>query len=169
MSDKIYESFLQEQWRAGKSLADQSDLIQLAIIDDDRCLVQFSCKGLVRNGSGEIEEAHDFHVGIWFPSDYLRTVSPHETVTWLGPRNVWHPNILPPACCLGQIAPGTELVDLIYRCYEVIVYSNWAPHDALNPAASQWARNNQHRFPVDNRPLKRRTLHLQIEQGEASS
>jgi hypothetical protein len=27
--------------------------------------------------------------------------------------------------------------------------------DALNFVACQWARNNQHLFPVDDRPLKR--------------
>jgi len=165
MTDAIYEAFLQEQWRAGRELADHSDLLDLDVIDHDRCVARFFCKGLVRQPDGQIVEATDFVVGIWFPSDYLRTVSPHEIVTWFRPTNVWHPNLLPPACCLGPIAPGTELVDLLYQCYEIITYGNWAPHDALNREAAQWARN-QHRypFPLDRRPLRRRVLDLQVKE-----
>ena len=103
-------------------------------------------------------EASRFEVGIWFPSDYLRRAEPWEVLTWLGPRRVFHPNISDrmPVICVGRLAPGTWLVDLLYQVFEIISYQKvtMREDDALNPAACAWARENQHRFPVDRRPLK---------------
>ena len=167
MDDLVLKAFLQKQFEEGSKLAQESDLLELHSQDrgddpPDRYVLQFRCKGLVRSSGGEVAEASEFLVGIWFPSWYLREVNPFETLTWLGPGNVWHPNIIPPRICVGHIPPGTELKDLIYQCYEIITYFNWAPHDALNVEASQWARNHQERFPVDKRPLKRRALNLNV-------
>ena len=63
-----------------------------------------------------------------------------------------------------KILPGTELCDILYTLYEMISYSNWAPHDGLNQEACQWARNHQDLFPLDRRPLKRRALDLHVKQ-----
>jgi hypothetical protein len=128
----------------------------------NRYLAKFSCKGLVRSAEGKIVEASEFHVGIWFSANYLRHANPFETLTWLYPFNIWQPNVLPPGICVGKIPAGTELVDLLYQVFEIITYHNWASHDALNHDAAQWARNNQHRFPVDRRPLKRRAVRIQV-------
>jgi len=167
MDDLVYKGFLDKQFEEGMKLARQSDLLNLRPNDrggdpPDRYIAEFACKGLIRRPEGRIGVATEFAVGIWFPSWYLRRANAFETLTWLGPGNVWHPNIAPPLICVGHLAPGTELVDLIYQCYEIISYFNWAPHDALNGEASQWARNHQERFPVDTRPLKRRALTLKV-------
>ena len=82
--------------------------------------------------SGEIVEASEFHVGLWFPSDYCRHADPFHVLTWLYPHNIWHPNIRPPVICVGKITPATDLCDLLYQCYEIITYFNWAPHNGLN-------------------------------------
>jgi hypothetical protein len=80
-------------------------------------------------------------------------------LTWLAPRDIWHPNISAdaPVICVGRLAPGTALVDLLYQLFEVITWNKvtMREDDALNRAACQWARRNGHRFPVDRRPLKR--------------
>jgi hypothetical protein len=162
MSDAVFETFLARQLKLGMELARQSDLLDLLPIRSDRYVAEFHCKGLIRDATGVITEASKFHVAFWFPSYYLRRAEPLEIVTWLHPFNVWHPNIRPPLVCLGRISPGAELEDLIYQVFEVITYCNWASHDALNPEAAQWARNNQHRLPIDRRPLKRRTLNLEV-------
>jgi hypothetical protein len=81
---------------------------------------------------------------------------PAEVVTWLAPLNVHHPNVLGPMVCIGTIDPGTGVVDLAFRLYDLVRYELWASHDALNPDAAQFARNNVDRFPLDRRPLKRR-------------
>jgi hypothetical protein len=57
------------------------------------------------------------------------------------------------------------LVDLLYQVYEILTYQKLTPRedDALNKEACHWARANQKRFPIDRRPLKRRSLALEVE------
>jgi hypothetical protein len=135
-------------------------------------LARVACRGLVCNPSGAIEEAEEFGVGIWFPEDFVRRANPYEVLTWLGPRNVWHPNISDtlPLICVGRLVPGTSLVDLLYQVWEVITWNKATirEDDALNRAACQWARHNLARLPVDTRPLKRRRLDLLVEDGPSS-
>ena len=167
MSDKVMDAFLRRQHDDGLALARESDLVAIAPVGSpsDRFLVRFGCRGLVRRADGSIVEADGFVVGIWFPHDYLRWADPFRVLTWLGPPNVWHPNIAinAPAICVGRLSPGTGLVDLIYQCWEIITWNKvtMREDDALNQAACQWARANQARLPVDTRPLKRRSLALQ--------
>ncbi|HBO43042.1 MAG TPA: hypothetical protein DD670_03730 [Planctomycetaceae bacterium] len=181
MSDPVFEGFLRQQLHDGVALTSQSDLLDLTPLEigdrpPRRYLAKFFCTGLVSDQKGNVSEASEFHVGIWFPSDYLRRVDPFQVLTWLHPSNVWHPNIgvglcssgTPPAICAGRIVPGTELIDLLYDLFEIITYRNWAPHDGLNPSACQWARNNQKRFPTDSRPLKRRALTLDVREMSES-
>ncbi len=158
MHDPILEGFLRYQLQEGLALAQQSDVLQLLPISLDRYRATFRCRGLICADSGEIVEASEFAVGIWFPSDYCRAANPFQVLTWLYPRNIWHPNIRPPFICIGKIAPATELCDLLYQTYELITYFNFATHDGMNPDACQWARNHADRFPLDRRPLKRRVI-----------
>ena len=162
--DPIYESFLDRQLSEGLALSRASDLFELVPIDGDhptKYLARFRCHGLTRRGS-TVDVADHFDVGIRFPPDYLRRVEPTEVLTWLGPREVFHPNIAAvlPFICVGPIPPGTSLVDLVYQVYEVISYQKvtMREDDALNAEACAWARRNRERFPVDRRPLRRRTL-----------
>jgi hypothetical protein len=156
--DQVFLNFLESQWEAARALQPQTDLVELAprlgrYGVPDRYLATFYCSGLVRNPGGEVVEATRFDVGIRFPEDYVRGTR-CNVLTMLGPVNVYHPNILGPALCAGPIAPGTGLIDLLYRVFDILTFQNWAPHDGLNPDACQWARNHQDRFPVDRRPLK---------------
>jgi ubiquitin-protein ligase len=168
-SDPVFETFLQQQFQQGTALARQSDLVELIPLALDRYVAQYRCKGLVRGPSGEIVEASEFAVGIWFHADYLWEVRPAYLLTWLHPHEVWHPNIRSPGICIGHIAPGMEIADLLYQCFEIITYHNWSAHDPLNPDAAQWARNNQSRFPIDERPLKRRAIDLEVGELEQPS
>lgn len=161
MNDVIFQRFVEHQAAEATRLSEHSDLVTLTPCQDGtetptRWVVELGCQGIVKESDGAIVKEIGFLIGIWFPSDYLRRVDPADIVTWLGPTNVWHPNILGEvgAMCLGRIDPGTGLVDLVHRCYEIISYHNFASHDALNQEAAQWARNNQEQFPLDNRPLK---------------
>ena len=127
-------------------------------------MARFHCTGLCRLADGEIGETHHAEVGIFFPDDYLRRTDPYQILVWLGPQNIWHPNISDkaPIVCLGRLGPGTRLVDILYQLFEIISYKRFATADALNHDAAAWARQHQDRFPVDPRPLKRRQLHLHI-------
>lgn len=173
MLDKIFESFLERQYEEGMALAAESDLLELVPMfwsvdgPPQSYLARFSCKGLVQAHDREVKEADCFEVMISLPSDYLRHANPFEVLAWLGPTNVFHPNISSkaPIICVGRLAPGTPLVDILYQCFEIITYNKvtMREDDALNREACVWARQNQHRFPLDTRPLKRRALALQVE------
>jgi hypothetical protein len=162
MTDRIFTSWLGRQFEEGMALAAESDLLHLVPVGAapyQRYIADFRCTGLVRTDAGEIVEADRFLVGVWFPDQYLREADPFTVLTWLGPREVFHPNIgdRAPFICVGRIVPGTSLVDLLYRCFEVITYNRVTVRedDALNKTACAWARCSQRRFPVDLRPLKR--------------
>lgn len=167
MSDTIFDAWLKRQLQEGCALADASDLLQLAPMSGDpprNYLARFRCTGLVRDAGGAIRESNEFVVGVSFPASYLRCVDPGGVVSLLAPHNVWHPNVTfgAPFICLGHLAPGTSLVDLLYQVFEIITYSKVAMHDALNHDAAAWARGEDAaRFPVDRRPLKRPTTLVQ--------
>jgi hypothetical protein len=173
--DPVLARFLERQHTEGMALARESDLLDLvpcAGSPPDRYLATFSCRGLVREPDGAIVEASPFLVGIWLHSEYLRVADPIRVVTWLGPPNVWHPNISDkgPFICLGRLLPGTPLADLLHQTLEIVSWNRvtMREDDALNRDACVWARNNRDRFPVDRRPLKRRSFELQIDPEEAA-
>jgi hypothetical protein len=171
----MFEGFLRRQLEEGSALARDSDLLHLIPRPEDppqSYVARYCCTGLVRNDRNEVIEARDFAVGVWFPQDYLRRAEPFQVLTWLGPRNVFHPNISDraPVICIGRLTPGTGLVDILYQVFEIITYNKLTMRedDALNPDACVWARGNQDRFPVDDRPLKRRALNLRVTTMERS-
>jgi len=178
MRDRIFEIFLRRQLEEGLLLAGDSDIIDLAPLDGpppQHYVADFHCRGLVRT-NGEIQEWTRFTVGLFFPKHYLRLANPYEVITLLAPPTpehpntfVWHPNISlkAPVICPGKIAPGMSLTDLIHQLYEIFAYQRYRPMetDSLNPACCSWARSNADRFPTDNRPLKRRTLNLEVDES----
>lgn len=170
MRDSILTGFLERQREEAAALCRDSDLVQVRPVDGPlptRYVGQFHCRGLVRAHDGEIVEADRFAAGIWFPSDYLRRADPFEVVTWLGPANVFHPNIAErlPVICIGRLTRGTPIADIVYRLFDIITYNNvtMVESDALNRPACAWTRANRDRIPVDRRPLKRRGINLQVQ------
>jgi len=166
--DNIFAGFLTEQLADGLALAESSDCLQLAPLGPEpvqRYLAQFAATTLVRNARGEVGEARGFAVGFWFPSDYLRRADPYEVATWLAPAEVFLPNVRPPFLCLGRIAPGTSLCDLLYQAFEIGTGAKvtMREDDALNAPACAWARRSLDRFPIDSRPLKRLAIDFAIE------
>jgi len=165
MADKILESFLARQLEEGMALARGSDILDLLPVGGtppSRYLAEYRCVGAVRDASSVVA-ADRFQVGVYFPPDYLRTVDPALVLTLLAPAQVWHPNVRAPFICAGHVTPGTGLVDLLHRVYEILSFHkvNMREDDALNREACAWARANVHRFPLDPRPLARRTTQAQ--------
>ena len=174
MTDRIFAAFLHEQNRAGLELAAESDLLDLIPggppgQPPDHYLARFSCRGLVRDRGGEVREAESFMVGIRFPSDYLLRVRVPEVVWWLDPITVFHPNVTsgmsPGFICLGRVTPGTSLVSIIQQVFDIITYKKvtYREDDAINRDACTWTRANKNRLPIDDRPLRRRRLVLNVE------
>ena len=171
--DPVYRFFLQRQLELGTELAAASDLLNLHIapLAPPHVIAEFRCKGMVREPDGEIHEASEFHVGIWFPPDYLKGyANTFQRNTFQMLRmytpGVWHPNVSAeaPFICIGRLASGTTLVDILYQIFDILTYNKFNPRedDALNKAACAWARAHQDRFPIDRRPLKRRSLSLEV-------
>jgi hypothetical protein len=167
-TDPILRAFLERQAEDGLALAHASDILELECLPTGQHFVaHYSCRGLVQERGGIVREADSFTVGIFFGADYLRSAHPFEVLTLFGPPNTYHPNVAfgAPFICVGKIVPGMPLVDLLYQVYEILTYQKLTPRedDALNKEACRWARANQHRFPIDRRPLKRRSLALEME------
>jgi ubiquitin-protein ligase len=166
--DPIYQHFMDRQRAEGLALAEASDILRLHIppMAPPHFVAEYFCKGLIRDADGEIKEANHFQVGVWFPSDYLRRADPFEMLRMFTP-DVWHPNVSAdlPLICIGRLTPNTSLVDILYQIYDVLTYQKYNPRedDAMNRVACSWARANQNRFPIDRRPLKRRTLNLEVQ------
>lgn len=166
-TDSIYQNFMERQLAEGMALADASEILRLHLPPQTppHFVAEYLCKGLLKDEGGEVREGNAFQVGIWFPEDYLRRADPFEMLRVFTPH-IWHPNISRelPLICVGRITPGTPLVDILYQVYEIISYQKYNPreNDSLNQFACAWARENQHRLPVDRRPLKRRSLNLEV-------
>jgi hypothetical protein len=163
MQDRIFSAFLARQMEEAEALRRDSGLVDIHPVAPQAFAVDLYCKGLVRKADGAVATADRFRVGVWFPGDYLRRASALEVVAWLGPPDVFHPNILYPLICIGRLVPATPLVDIVSRVFRIVTYQSVAMHDALNRDAAAWARSNQHRFPVDGRPLKTRACGMNFE------
>jgi ubiquitin-protein ligase len=166
--DPVYRNFMERQLAEGMALAEASDLLRLHVppLAPPHFIAEYHCTGLIRDAAGDIREAAEFHVGIWFPPDYLRRAEPFEMLRIFTPC-VWHPNISyqHPLICPGRLTPGTPLVDILYQIFDILTFQKCNPkeNDCLNKAACSWARENQHRFPIDRRPLKRRSWKLEVQ------
>ncbi|MAE64930.1 MAG: hypothetical protein CMJ18_11730 [Phycisphaeraceae bacterium] len=158
MPDVILESFLRETFEQTIPLVEDSELVDLVPVGPpSRYMALFHCRGLVRDDGGEVREADEFAVHIWFTEDHLRFVDPVKLLCWGGPRNPWHPNISDrvPYVCIGHVGPAITLTSILYQLFEIITWQKYSPHDPLNAAAAQWARNQpRDRFPIDPRPLR---------------
>jgi hypothetical protein len=167
IGDAVFQRFMDRQYEEGMALARSSDLVRLEVspIVPPHFFAVFHCDGLVQDGAGMIRKANEFRVAVWFPPDYLRHADSFDVLRILT-RHVWHPNVSLelPLICVGRLAPGTSLVDILYQVYDILTYQKYNPreYDSLNRAACAWARANQDRLPIDRRPLKRMPLELEV-------
>ncbi len=171
MIDGIFRSFLEQSCAQGLALARDSDVLDLAPTGDppQRYLARYRCRGLIRDRGGAIVETDgEFLVGIRFHDDYLRAVNVPSLLTWLAPLSIFHSNIAPPFVCL-HITPGSDLISILHRCYELITWQKYRTDDGLNGEACQWARNHADALPVDRRPLKRRPVDRAVQEKPKES
>jgi hypothetical protein len=157
--DRILQSWLEHQLADATALAQSSDLLTLLPQADTpprSYIVCFDCQTLVQV-DGDVRPWRECVVLFRFPLDYLRVVpDPAWVLSLLSPQNLYHPNVAAPFLCIGRIAPGTSLRELIFQVHDVLTFAKLTPRedDALNRDACAWARANMRRFPVDPRPLR---------------
>jgi hypothetical protein len=117
----------------------------------------FFCTGLIKDETG-IREHNEFQVVITFPYGYLReAIHPSRIVFIRNPLNVFHPNIRGPIIELDRLEPGTGLVEILYRVFDVLTHhpDTWNLAKPVNKEACEWVKIQPvTRFPVDNRPLR---------------
>lgn len=165
--DRIFHSWLERQLADGMALAASSD--RLLLLPENETpprsyIARFDCQTMIHDGS-EAKPWRGCDVLLRFPMDYLRVVGdPGRIVSLLSPRNLYHPNVRPPFMCIGRIAPGTGLCELIFQTFEVVTFQKLTPRedDALNRDACAWARRNMQRFPLDTRPLRRQVVEFDV-------
>lgn len=161
--DKIFESWLERQCADALALMETSDVVTILPAAGPqaarRFIAQFANPTMVRTDD-RIVRADGFTVLIQFPPDYLRAAfDAAQVVNVLAPGNLFHPNVRPPFICTGRLSPGTGICDLLYQLDEILTFARFTPRedDALNHEACQWARQHMHLFPLEARPLRRRT------------
>jgi ubiquitin-protein ligase len=128
----------------------------------EKYLILYTCKGLMRTPDGNIVESYLHAMEIIFGWDYP-TKAP--TFVWLTP--IWHPNFNPPYICTQgrPFAVGLGLDQIVLTVGEMVQYRNYNVNDPLNREAAEWARQNAHRFPVDDRDLldRRRRVGMRVD------
>jgi len=159
VSDKVYQSFLEAQIAPAHELAAASDILELKQTALNRYDIRFHNRSLVSGAGAEpvVRETDCIDTTIWLAPEYLRFVDPRYVISIREPESLFLPNVRPPFCCIGPIAPGTSVKDLVYRLYDVLSGQavTMVESDALNHAACRFARSHLDRFPIDARPLKR--------------
>ena len=167
--DPVFRSWLEHQYEASVALAAASDVVTVLAAPGprppQRFIARFRGPTLVREETA-IARTDGFVVLFQFPDDYLRSVTDAaQIVCLLEPANAFHPNVAYPFVCIGHVAPGTGLVELIYQVYEMLGFQKMTPRedDALNPDACVWARRHMHLFPLSTAPLRRRAAAFAVD------
>lgn len=162
MSFDIRETRLRNDHQRMRELVDRSQLIQVVQTDGDppeKYLVRFTCRGVEKlrpGGQPVYRENHE--VSIYLHAEYPLK---QPQLKWLTP--IFHPNIHSSgAVCIGAWWPAKTLDELILTLGEMVQYKNLGPKDPMNSRAAAWAIRNRRHFPVDDRPLKGRSVEEQI-------
>ena len=156
--DIVFNGFLTQQASAGVDLTANSDLATVIPMTEGICnryIVELGCVGLTRLPDGRIEKHDRWAFGVHFAEDYLaRAVHVTSTLTFLGPKPLWHSNVNGPFVCL-DLRAGTSLLEIIFALADLVSWRSFSLADPLNEDAAQWGRNAEPGvLPVDTRPLK---------------
>ncbi len=81
---------------------------------------------------------------------YLHASYPREKPKCQMKTPIFHPNFRYQVCIGDYWGAGEKLTDIIVQIGDMIQYKNYNPKSPLNIQASQWAKENSHRFPADN-------------------
>lgn len=131
----------------------------------EKYIIKFDCTGLWQNENGDIREAPYHLMEVVYGVDYP-TKPP--TFVWLTP--IFHPNLKRPYICLEgrPFAVGWTLDLIVQEVGRLVMYQSYNVNSPLNHEAAQWARENAHRFPVDDRDLLDSRVRVTVG-GEGSS
>ena len=133
----------------------------------DQYIVTFRGAGTCRKEeSQEVLIRQEHTIWINLTAAYPRMI---PELSWRTP--IFHPNVSASGVvCLGAYqtnwVPSLKLDELCLMLWDMIRYRNFDSESPYNREAAMWARDHQHRFPLDHRPLRDR--HLQNRSTEGS-
>jgi len=111
----------------------------------DRYVIEYRLRGLVEE-KGKIAERDEHRVRIELDPDY-----PHKAAHLVMLTPVFHPNINELAICTRDVrAVEEQLWETIVLIGRLITYQLYNPESPRNGDAARWARENAHRFPLEN-------------------
>lgn len=125
----------------------------------------FHTRGLARGIDGAIRPVERHVVAVRFLPDYLRHLNKFQMLALMEPRDVFHPNLKPPAICLN-LYPGMTLLEIAESLHRLFAWQvrQLAEIDAFNPDACVWGRSHLDELPTDTRRLFGRAVNFQLEE-----
>lgn len=166
--DPVFKSFLETSMEGAQNLTRESDRVSILPFPpfpSSRYLVMFECDSLAGHPASDLRNPERISAEIHFPPHYLRELRTEEVVTLISPGDLWHSNVRAPFVCVGDMAPGTPLVDIVTQLFEIFTYQNVNLTEGFNREAAEWARSRVDQFPIDSRPLRRPRTEALQEQG----
>lgn len=167
MAFNIRETRLRNDYNKLRELVSRSDFIRIMSSDGmppERYVIEFTCRGVEQvraNGTPILAESHQ--VSVYLHAEYPLK---QPQLKWMTP--IFHPNIhVTGAVCIGAWWPAKTLDELMLTLAEMVQYKNYDPKDPMNSKAAAWALRNQRMFPIDDRPLKGRSLSDMIVLGDS--
>jgi hypothetical protein len=117
----------------------------------EKYLVQFSCRGVMKNREGAIVPTEDHKLEIFLGPDFPNQGAP-RFVWW---TEIFHPNIRGVYLCTEgrPFAVSTTLDTICLMVGQMIQYRNYNTKSYLNKEAAHWAEANPSIFPLDKRNL----------------
>ncbi len=97
---------------------------------------------------------------------YLTQSYPREKPKCNMETPIFHPNFGSYICIGDHWAAGETLVDVIIQIGEMIQYQSYNPKSPLNAVAAQWAEQNKHLFPIDDRDLYQPEVEIDLLGGD---
>lgn len=114
--------------------------------------IRFQCPGITAGQDSKPMVIQEHRCQITLGAQYP---SQPPDVTWLTP--IFHPNIkLQAVCHSGQWAPSWSLAEFVSELADMARYVKYNLQSPLDKKAAEWARMNQHMFPLDSRPIRDR-------------
>jgi ubiquitin-protein ligase len=152
-------------------LSEDSDLIRFQSFGQppDRYVVTFGCRGVVK-ADDRISYTTRHQIEILLHAEYPQAAPHFRQLT-----PIFHPNFrygtagLQVCIEARNWSPRESLSDLVLRLGNMITYRNYNPDSPLDGEAAQWARQNAHLFPLDERGWFRDAGEIVKLAGEPSS
>ena len=99
---------------------------------------------------------------------YLTQAYPREKPKCDLETPIFHPNFGSYICIGDHWAAGETLADVIVQIGQMIQYQSYNPKSPLNGIAAQWAAQNQHLFPIDDRDLYQPEVDIELLADDAA-